>query len=56
MLELFAEKLHSMLINPHALVACGGTVYLYTRDCELIAFNLASKNLIESTVYNKSTV
>jgi hypothetical protein len=37
-LEQFAEELKALLINPRGLVVEGNTIYIFTDDCELLAF------------------
>ena len=39
-LQQFAEKLQSLLANPNALVVSDNTLYIYTKDCELIALHV----------------
>jgi hypothetical protein len=39
-LHQFAEKLRQVLTNPHVLVVDGNTIYLYTKDRELISFSV----------------
>ncbi len=42
MLEQLVERLRPMLVNPNALVFFDGVIYLYTKDCELIAFDIGA--------------
>jgi hypothetical protein len=41
MLEQFVERLRSLLINPNALVCLDDVIYLYTKECEFVAFDFA---------------
>ena len=38
-LEYFVEKLRDMLKNPNALVLDGNSLFVFTRDCDLIEYS-----------------
>lgn len=39
MLKQFVEKLRPMLKNPNAILLIDDVIYIYTLECELIAFD-----------------
>ena len=40
-LEQFTEQLRSVMKNPNAIALRDNTIYVFTNDCELIAFTVS---------------
>jgi hypothetical protein len=41
-LEQFVQKFRHMLANPNVLAVEGNTIYVFTSDCEFLAFHTGS--------------